>query len=89
MKWLQRPENKVIVAIGKAISVPCQAEGSPHPKVYWRRLDRDEHRDDTHSQSELRFNSATMQDSGIYECIASNGIDEDLTTRIQLDVRGK
>lgn len=85
MKWIQRPKNTV-VSVGRSIFLPCQAEGSPQPKVYWRKLSQDRSDLEFH---ELRFNSITMQDGGTYECIATNGVDENLIVRIQLDVKGK
>lgn len=39
--------------------------------------------------SELRFSSISPSDSGTYECRVSNGVEEDLVTRIKLTVKGK
>lgn len=37
----------------------------------------------------LKLSKAQLKDSGIYECIARNGLDEDLRKIIQIKVRGK
>lgn len=37
----------------------------------------------------LKLSKAQHKDSGLYECIARNGIDEDLRKVIQVKVRGK
>lgn len=44
---------------------------------------------ETFGQTDLRFNSISAQDSGVYECIASNGSDEDLTSIIHVEAVGK
>lgn len=39
--------------------------------------------------SHWRISKATHSDSGVYECIAKNGVDENLRKIIQVKVRGK
>lgn len=39
--------------------------------------------------SELRIESTTTNDGGIYICRASNGVDDDLVAKIRVDVKGK
>lgn len=88
MKWLKKPNN-TIVSIGKPVVIPCEAEGSPQPKINWKRLDQNNDHHRISENSELRFNTISIEDSGIYECTATNSVDEDLIARIQLEVRGK
>lgn len=38
---------------------------------------------------ELSINSASINDSGLYECIASNGVDEDLRKVVEVKIQGK
>lgn len=37
----------------------------------------------------LKLSKAQHKDSGLYECIARNGVDDDLRKVIQVKVRGK
>lgn len=37
----------------------------------------------------LKINKAQVKDSGLYECSAKNGVDQDLRRIIQVKVRGK
>lgn len=85
MKWLQKPVD-TIVSVGKSVALACEAEGSPQPRVFWKRLDLQENAPEL---SQLQFKSISLDDKGLYECRSTNGIDEDLIARIQLDVRGK
>uniref|UniRef100_A0A6G1SAW7 Contactin-2 n=1 Tax=Aceria tosichella TaxID=561515 RepID=A0A6G1SAW7_9ACAR len=91
LKWLERPKDEIEVPIGKQLQVPCTASGQPAPKIEWTRLDGNEQgRQMRHLLgSELRFNVISQQDSGLYECRASNGMDKDLVSRFRLVVMGK
>lgn len=40
-------------------------------------------------QQSLRITSATLRDSGIYECIANNGADQELRKVFKVNVQGK
>ena len=74
--------------VGRPFFVACSADGSPAPKIEWTKLDESGKK--LHSVgSELRFDSIEQSDSGPYECRASNGVEHDLATRIQLEVLGK
>lgn len=86
MKWIQRPID-TIASVGKPVAIACQADGSPQPKVLWKRLDSPQ--DLAIEFRELQFREVSLQDKGLYECRATNGADEDLIARVQLDVRGK
>ena len=76
------------VPVGRPVHIPCLAEGNPVPKIEWRKIvaSNEEHEV---LGANLRFSSIEQRDSGTYECRASNGIDEDLLSRITLDVLGK
>lgn len=86
LKWVEKP-NDIVVSLGKQVEIACKAVGSPQPKIYWKRLDSEQ--DITIESSILQLRSTSLKDKGLYECRASNGFDEDLVARVQLDVRGK
>lgn len=72
--------------------MPCSAIGQPSPHIEWNKLLM---ADEQNGQSvslgpELRFNSISQQDSGVYECRASNGgVEKDLVSRVRVNVLGK
>lgn len=86
MKWISKP-NDTVVSIGRPLYVACDAEGSPTPRITWKK--GPDQGQDGFGFHELRFGSVSLADAGNYECRASNGVDEDLVARIKLDVKGK
>lgn len=87
LKWISEPKGDLQVKVGKPLHVPCVADGQPAPKTTWTRLD-----DSTPARMlgyELRFNAVSQEDSGLYECRATNGAEEDLVARVNLTVLGK
>lgn len=67
------------------MSIPCAANGFPKPTIKWYKIG---------NQSvlfgpELSFASIEQQDAGYYECRASNGVEKDLVSGIELKVLGK
>lgn len=104
LKWVSQP-NDTEISVGQSLLIPCIGDGNPKPKVVWKKIDSNEHDDDDHNknsnqqennydsiameQTELRFPSVSIKDSGTYECRITNGLEEDLVTRIKLLVRGK
>lgn len=86
LKWTVEPSS-LQVPVGKPVQLPCVAEGSPSPKIEWRKLD--DPAGDGYLGSNLRFLSIEQKDAGNYECRATNGVDEGLSARIRVDVLGK
>jgi len=35
--WIQRPPEKKDVIAGTLLELPCNAKGSPKPKIYWKK----------------------------------------------------
>lgn len=85
MKWISEPKDTES-PVGKPIYIPCLADGLPKPTIEWTKLEGDESKV---VGSELRVGSTSVGDAGYYECRAKNGVDEQLVTRIRLDVLGK
>ena len=73
------------MSVGKGVHVPCKATGSPEAQIRWTKMD------ESNSQvgRELKFDSVTLKDAGVYECRASNGVEKDLIARVSLKVMGK
>lgn len=91
LKWVEEPKGELDVPVGKPVRVPCEATGQPSAKIEWTKLVAS---DISSKQAaslgpELRFGAITQDDSGLYECRASNGLEEDLVARIKLNVLGK
>jgi hypothetical protein len=70
------------------VHVPCTAVGQPPPRIEWVRLDGTTGPGQSLGP-ELRLAAASQQDSGLYECRASNGMDKDLVARTRLTVMGE
>ena len=89
LKWINRPAD-VEISAGKYLYIPCSADGHPEPKIMWTKLnDEGTSQADQDFGRELRIDSVKESDSGTYTCRASNGGDDDLVSRIKIDVRGK
>ncbi|KAG9508531.1 Contactin-1a, partial [Fragariocoptes setiger] len=86
LKWKIKPKNR-FDRVGASLSIDCQAAGQPEPTVRWTRLRS--RSNITIAGPVLHFPSLTQNDAGIYECVASNGVDKNLREVIELDVKGK
>ena len=74
-KTLPSPETSVI--LGESISLPCEAEGDPLPKIVaWlfdgKRVDTKSGRHFVRNTGELFISKAEKSDSGFYQCVAQN-----------------
>lgn len=87
LKWISEPTN-IQAPAKKAFHIACLAEGVPEPTIEWRKI-ASSGEEDTILGSSLGFTSIERGDAGYYECKASNGVEEDLRSRIKVDVLGK
>lgn len=71
--------------LGKPLHVPCSASGLPEPKIEWTKVEEN----GPLLGGELRFGAISQQDTGVYECRAKNGVEQDLVARTKLTVLGK
>ncbi|CAH1270966.1 HMCN1 [Branchiostoma lanceolatum] len=83
-------ESSVTVGIGEAALLTCQVEGVPHPTITWRKdgvflTNRDSGRYQILPSGSLQISSASIQDAGLYTCMASNEVGTD-QLRIKLFV---
>ncbi|CAL1295376.1 unnamed protein product, partial [Larinioides sclopetarius] len=94
-RWVIEPSD-VFVVKGRSITVDCQTEGFPQPRVRWTKAEGDSPRDykaivsSPHLQvfenGSLSISDATESDAGYYLCQASNGIGQGLSKVVRLKV---
>ncbi|GFQ96052.1 down syndrome cell adhesion molecule-like protein Dscam2 [Trichonephila clavata] len=97
-RWVIEPSD-VFVVKGRSITVDCQTEGFPQPRVRWTKAEGDSPRDykaivsSPHLQvfenGSLSITDATESDAGYYLCQASNGIGQGLSKVVRLKVYSK
>lgn len=86
LKWTTEPRS-FKSRVGQPVHIACEADGQPSPKIEWYKLISNTHREPFGRG--LNFHSVAQADAGQYECVASNGQDEDLVARVDLDVLGE
>lgn len=64
------------VAVGTTVSLRCAAHGSPAPALTWLHNAAPLRASPRHFLlgSSLQIRGVTMQDSGVYQCVADNGV---------------
>lgn len=95
-KWAKQPED-VFAMEGELVFITCAATGHPKPKILWNRIFGEKNRSSLESQESvlispngtLTIHNIRQQHSGKYECNASNGIGDTLTTLFSITVHGK
>jgi len=67
-------ETEVAATVGERVVLRCDASGLPRPEVTWLKEGVAVERDSTVQRTggSLQLSAVTMDDSGLYECIASN-----------------
>ncbi|KAI1290169.1 Hemicentin-1 [Halotydeus destructor] len=80
MKWTKEPQDEQIF-VGRPVEIECFAEGSPPPRISWKRIGKDF----TLENTALHTVSADQEFAGEYECTANNG--QDVPLRKIINVR--
>uniref|UniRef100_A0A0R3S024 Ig-like domain-containing protein n=1 Tax=Elaeophora elaphi TaxID=1147741 RepID=A0A0R3S024_9BILA len=81
--------NPLLVNVGENMIIKCSVSGNPPPKVTWTRQDgRKMPARATSKDGQLRITRVTMDDSGVYECTASNNVGVDAHDTIEVRVQG-
>ncbi|XP_041801403.1 neural cell adhesion molecule L1-like protein isoform X2 [Chelmon rostratus] len=75
-KWLTEPPPSQLTVIGSDVHIKCSVSGKPPPDITWRR-NGELFRDDPQSSRRvfddtLVLHNARPEDSGVYQCDASN-----------------
>ncbi|XP_041090424.1 leucine-rich repeat and fibronectin type III domain-containing protein 1-like protein isoform X1 [Polyodon spathula] len=77
---ITRKSLKTFVMEGQAISLKCKANGDPDPSIHWvspeGKLISNTSRTVSYDNGSLDINIATVKDTGVFTCIASNAAGE-------------
>ena len=74
---------------GRSASFQCSASGNPEPEIMWSKLgSKSEISKSTTSRGNLQLQNVTGNDSGLYQCKATNILGE-VQVAVQLIVNGK
>ncbi|XP_043209726.1 protein turtle-like [Amphibalanus amphitrite] len=88
-RFVIRPKNLYQRKVHDSIEMPCTVEGSPTPKVVWRRHDNQSLPSDRAivNEGNITIKSLKKSDFGYYECVARNSV-ATIVTSTQLVVEG-
>uniref|UniRef100_A0A915PXF3 Ig-like domain-containing protein n=1 Tax=Setaria digitata TaxID=48799 RepID=A0A915PXF3_9BILA len=82
--------NPLLVNVGENVVIKCSVSGNPPPKVTWTRQDsRKMPVRATSKDGQLRITRVTVDDTGVYECTASNNVGADAHDMIEVRVQGE
>ncbi|XP_028651337.2 leucine-rich repeat and fibronectin type III domain-containing protein 1-like protein isoform X1 [Erpetoichthys calabaricus] len=77
---ITRKSPKTFVMEGQSISLKCKANGDPDPSIHWvspeGKLISNTSRTVSFDNGSLEINIATVKDTGVFTCIASNAAGE-------------
>ncbi len=69
-KWINEPQNTT-AKFGSNIAIRCDADGSPKPRIVWRKIQTNSVFDNNFGKV-LKISKIKNSDSGQYECIVYN-----------------
>ncbi|RWS03905.1 titin-like protein, partial [Dinothrombium tinctorium] len=81
LKWIEEPQDSTVIERRDFI-INCKAEGIPPPQIKWKKGQIEVQR----NKETLELKSMTLGDSGEYECIAENGVDDPLRKKFKISV---
>ncbi|GFU50497.1 titin [Nephila pilipes] len=90
--WITEPENEEIVE-NERLNLKCIANGSPNPKITWKKLDNSQNGEISTSLNLKSENGSLILDpilkihEGNYMCIADNGAGNPLKKTVMIVVR--
>ena len=76
------PEDQIVDENGQ-VSVRCEAEGYPPPKITWIKLLGNQNSQEVNS---MNISDVQRSDQGQYRCVASNGVGQDATAKFKINV---
>ncbi|RWS19746.1 Down syndrome cell adhesion molecule-like protein 1-like protein [Leptotrombidium deliense] len=85
LKWIKEPKDTK-VTIGEDLSLFCEADGFPIPKITWINAKSDKVLSEG---KQLQLKKVSLEESHSYKCVAENGEDKPLTKSFSVKVVGK
>jgi len=71
-KWINEPQNTSEM-LGSNVEINCDADGSPQPKIVWRKtITNNLNANNEFVGKLLKISKTQLSDSGLYECIVYN-----------------
>ncbi|KAF8561358.1 hypothetical protein P879_00953, partial [Paragonimus westermani] len=83
------PRNMTVQS-GSVVTMECLAEGEPQPSITWYKNQNSVQMDETHSlvnNGSLRIVGVSVDDDGLYHCVASSSLGEDFSPSATLLVQ--
>ena len=82
-----KPPKKIELYHGQSVTLNCSADGTPVPFITWSKCKGKIPEERTHMKDgQIRINSLTAKDGGVYSCSARSGLLQ-LETEVQLIVK--
>ncbi|XP_071041662.1 cell adhesion molecule Dscam1 isoform X7 [Parasteatoda tepidariorum] len=87
-KWSKIPSD-AIVSLGESLKMECEATGSPLPQVEWRKYTGKDLTSTVLSSIKdvLHLQHVSYEDAGLYECIAFNNVEYNISTNFSIILR--
>ncbi|XP_022236233.1 Down syndrome cell adhesion molecule-like protein 1 homolog isoform X10 [Limulus polyphemus] len=83
-EWKIRPQDTT-VSIGQTISISCDVEGYPQPRILWKKESQEIDKKYL-QQNRLFISKTTLDDDGFYVCSAENGVGYGISEKIKVTV---
>ncbi|KAI1289150.1 Hemicentin-1 [Halotydeus destructor] len=84
LKWKTEPKD-VTAAVGQDVSIECSATGLPSPTITWYNLNQSRTQMPSTGKN-LKLNDISSTTAGMYECVAFNGVGQELRKTIKVSV---
>ena len=84
-QWTVEPKDMYAKA-GSDVSIECRARGSPMPLISWFKYAKPSKF--VRSGSTLELFNIQQPSSGLYECVADNGVDKPLKKVFRVTING-
>jgi hypothetical protein len=71
-KWINEPQNTSVI-LGSDFEINCDADGSPQPRIVWRKINANSLNENNEVIGKLlKISKIKLSDSGLYECVVYN-----------------
>jgi len=88
-KWINEPQNTSVI-LGSDLEINCDADGSPQPRIVWRKINANSLNENNEIFGKLlKISKTKLSDSGLYECVVYNSNNKVLLKKvISLKING-